>query len=70
MAVDPGLLDSSSIDAVGAAAPSIPGPVMGCKCNVDGIDPAEILRSDLFPYADHSRMVVGAKRLGLLTGQP
>jgi len=38
--MNPGLFDSSPIAAVGAAAPSIPGRVMGCQCNVDGFDPA------------------------------
>ena len=50
MALGPGLLDNAQIDAAGAAAPSLPGPVMGCQFNVEGIDPAEILRSDQSPY--------------------
>lgn len=40
------LSDDVQIDAVGAAAPSLSGPVMGCQFNLQGIDPADILPTD------------------------
>lgn len=46
MALSPVLSDDVQIDVAGAAAPSLPGPIMGCQFNLEGIDPPDILRTD------------------------
>ena len=46
MALSPVLSDDVQIDVACAAAPSLPGPIMGCQFNLEGIDPADILPTD------------------------